>query len=103
MVITNLAGQWKVARSVLVVHDESRDTMMLDLLTGSVALVDAANASGCIAIVIADSLLVSFIEIMVGLSDIQFHPVSVLEMLYLVAKKQMDAWHVCRSAFRGSW
>ncbi|KAF5319634.1 hypothetical protein D9619_008857 [Psilocybe cf. subviscida] len=57
MVITNLAGQWKVARSVLVVHNESRDTMMLDLLTGSVALVDAANASGCIAIVIADSLL----------------------------------------------
>jgi hypothetical protein len=70
MVVINLAGQWKVARSVLVLHDESRDTMMFDFLTGSVAVVDAANAAGCIAILIADSLLVSLLGIIVGLSII---------------------------------
>lgn len=59
MVIINLAGAWKIARSILVVHDESRDTMAVELFTGSVALTNASNAAGCIAILIADSLLVS--------------------------------------------
>ncbi|KAF5327208.1 hypothetical protein D9619_004561 [Psilocybe cf. subviscida] len=57
MIITNLAATWKIARSILVVHDESRDTMAVELFTGSVALTYAANATGCIAILIADLLL----------------------------------------------
>ena len=59
MIIINLASSWDILRSVVVLNDATRDTMALEILGGPLKIPRLANASGSIAILIADSILVS--------------------------------------------
>lgn len=59
MIVINLASTWDILRSVVVLNDATRDTMALEILGGPLRVPRLANASGSIAILIADSILVS--------------------------------------------
>ncbi|KJA25294.1 hypothetical protein HYPSUDRAFT_37788 [Hypholoma sublateritium FD-334 SS-4] len=57
MIVINLASAWDILRSVVVLSDATRDTMALQILGGPLKVPRLANASGSIAILIADSIL----------------------------------------------
>jgi hypothetical protein len=58
MVIINLGTTWQILRDIMITHNDTRDTMVLELLSGPLKIPLAANATGCIAVLIADTLLV---------------------------------------------
>jgi hypothetical protein len=58
MVIINLSTTWQILRDIIVTHNDTRDTMVLELLGGPPKIPLAANAAAGIAVLIADTLLV---------------------------------------------
>ncbi|KJA25296.1 hypothetical protein HYPSUDRAFT_37792 [Hypholoma sublateritium FD-334 SS-4] len=57
-IILNLAATWQILRSVVVTNNATRVTMILEYLEGPIVIPRMANATGSIAILLADSLLV---------------------------------------------
>lgn len=58
MVIVNLGTTWRCLRDIMLAHNDTRDAMILELLKGPLGMAHAVNAAGCIAVLIADTLLV---------------------------------------------
>ncbi|KAF5310048.1 hypothetical protein D9619_010483 [Psilocybe cf. subviscida] len=58
IVIINLGTTWQILRNVMITYNDTRNTMVMELMGGPLQIPLAANATGCIAVLIADSLLV---------------------------------------------
>ncbi|KAF5310055.1 hypothetical protein D9619_010484 [Psilocybe cf. subviscida] len=58
MVIINLGTTWQILRDIMITHNDTRSPMVLEVVGGPLQIPLAANATGCIAMLIADTLLV---------------------------------------------
>ncbi|KAF5310049.1 hypothetical protein D9619_010482 [Psilocybe cf. subviscida] len=58
VVAINLGTTWQELRDVMITHNDTRDTMVFELADGPFQVPQVANATGFIAALIADTLLV---------------------------------------------